>query len=109
MKRKPDPEMIDTDNPAWTKGDFARAITFDQLQTSLKRTLSARTRGPQKTPTKQRITLRLSPEVVQHYKASGPGWQTRIDRDLQARIGARNRRRVVKVSQPVRRTKTKAA
>lgn len=27
-------------------------------------------------------TLRLSPEVLKHFRASGPGWQTRIDQAL---------------------------
>lgn len=36
-------------------------------------------RGPQKAPTKKLVSLRLSPEVVEHFRASGPGWQTRID------------------------------
>jgi uncharacterized protein (DUF4415 family) len=36
-------------------------------------------RGPQKAPTKQLVSLRLSPEVISHFKATGPGWQTRID------------------------------
>jgi uncharacterized protein (DUF4415 family) len=39
-------------------------------------------RGPQKAPTKKLVSLRLSPEVVDHFKASGPGWQTRIDETL---------------------------
>ena len=39
-------------------------------------------RGPQKAPTKKLVSLRLSPEVVDHFKASGPGWQTRIDEML---------------------------
>ncbi|HUV70041.1 MAG TPA: BrnA antitoxin family protein [Terracidiphilus sp.] len=39
-------------------------------------------RGPQKAPTKKLVSLRLSPEVVEHFKASGPGWQTRIDSTL---------------------------
>lgn len=39
-------------------------------------------RGPQKTPTKQVVTIRLSPEVVETYKRTGRGWQTRIDEDL---------------------------
>ena len=38
-----------------------------------------RARGPQKAPTKERITLRLSPEVVQRFRATGDGWQTRVD------------------------------
>jgi uncharacterized protein (DUF4415 family) len=39
-------------------------------------------RGPQKTATKKLVSLRLSPEVIEHFKASGPGWQTRIDSTL---------------------------
>lgn len=39
-------------------------------------------RDPQKAPTKKLVSLRLSPEVIDHFKASGPGWQTRIDETL---------------------------
>lgn len=39
-------------------------------------------RGPQKEPTKKLVSLRLSPEVIEHFKAGGPGWQTRIDNTL---------------------------
>ena len=36
-------------------------------------------RGKQKHPTKQLVSLRLSPAVLEYFKATGPGWQTRID------------------------------
>lgn len=36
-------------------------------------------RGPQKTPTKERITIRLSPEVVKRFRETGDGWQGRVD------------------------------
>lgn len=39
-------------------------------------------RGPQKAPVKSRVTLRLSPEVVDYFKSSGSGWQTRLDQAL---------------------------
>ncbi len=39
-------------------------------------------RGPQKAPTKKLVSLRLSPEVIEHFKAGGPGWQTRIEKVL---------------------------
>jgi uncharacterized protein (DUF4415 family) len=39
-------------------------------------------RGPQKAPTKERITIRLSPDVVQTFRATGEGWQTRVDTAL---------------------------
>lgn len=40
-------------------------------------------RGPQKTPVKERITIRLSADVVTHFRTTGSGWQTRIDHALQ--------------------------
>ena len=43
-------------------------------------------RGPQRAPTKVKTTMRLSPEVVEHFKASGDGWQGRIDQALKEYI-----------------------
>ncbi|CAB3922008.1 BrnA antitoxin family protein [Achromobacter mucicolens] len=37
---------------------------------------------PKAEVTKERITIRLSPDVVEAFKASGTGWQTRIDTAL---------------------------
>lgn len=37
-------------------------------------------RGRQKAPTKEHITIRLSTDVVTQFRASGAGWQTRIDK-----------------------------
>ncbi|MSQ73485.1 MAG: hypothetical protein EXR27_19740 [Betaproteobacteria bacterium] len=50
-----------------------------------------RRRGPQRVPTKVPLSLRLSPEVVEHYKAGGAGWQTRIDEALKKLIAAGRR------------------
>lgn len=42
-----------------------------------------RTRGPQKArPVKTQVTLRLDPDVVAHFRAAGPGWQSRINEKL---------------------------
>lgn len=46
-------------------------------------------RGPQKAPTKKLVSLRLSPEVIEHFKSTGPGWQTRIDATLRDSIRKR--------------------
>ena len=48
-------------------------------------------RGPQKIPTKKLVSLRLSPEVLQHYKATGAGWQTRIDQTLKRAVARAGR------------------
>ena len=39
-------------------------------------------RGPQKAPTKVRVSIRLSREVVEYFQATGDGWQTRMDSEL---------------------------
>jgi len=45
-------------------------------------------RGPQKTPTKQQVTLRLDKDVVERFRATGEGWQRRINEALRrARVG----------------------
>ena len=45
-------------------------------------------RGAQKTPTKERVSIRLSPDVVAAFRATGEGWQTRIDEALKAYLQA---------------------
>lgn len=36
-------------------------------------------RGPQKSEVKDRIGLRLDHNIVEHFRATGPGWQSRIN------------------------------
>ncbi|MES2017942.1 MAG: BrnA antitoxin family protein [Pseudomonadota bacterium] len=43
-------------------------------------------RGPQKHPTKVAITVRYSPEVVEFFKATGDGWQCRMNEALLAYV-----------------------
>lgn len=40
-------------------------------------------RGAQKAPTKVPVTIRLSPDVVERFRATGEGWQTRVNAALQ--------------------------
>lgn len=78
----------DVDNPEWTEADFANArpanAVFDPATFAALVSLRKRPgeRGQQKTPTKQATTIRLSPEVMQAFKSTGRGWQTRIDAAL---------------------------
>ena len=41
-----------------------------------------RMRGPQKAPTKEQVAIRFSPEVLTYFRATGQGWQTRMDSAL---------------------------
>ena len=70
-----------SDNPEWTKEDFARAKPFAEVFPELAASIR-RGRGPNKAPTKKLVSLRLSPDVLHHYRSKGPGWQTRIDEAL---------------------------
>lgn len=83
MKRKPDPELIDADNPEWTAAEARKAKSFSALPKTLQAKLARRARGAQLAPTKERITIRLSPKVVETFRATGTGWQTRMDAALQ--------------------------
>lgn len=41
-----------------------------------------RVRGPQKAPRKIPVALRLDPSVVNAFRSTGPGWQSRVNRVL---------------------------
>jgi uncharacterized protein (DUF4415 family) len=58
------------------------AIPFTEAQWEEAKPL-IRLGRPKALVTKERITIRLSREVVNHFRASGDGWQTRIDLALQ--------------------------
>ncbi len=80
-KRKPTPDMTDAENPEWTAADFNQALPArEMLPSALLHKLGVR--GPQKTPTKELVSIRLSRDVVETFRASGDGWQTRIDHAL---------------------------
>lgn len=44
-------------------------------------------RGPQKAPTKDKVALRLDHDLVEHFKAGGPGWQRRLNDTLRKATG----------------------
>ena len=46
-----------------------------------------RGRGPQKAPTKRKISLRLDQAVVDHFRATGTGWQARMGELLKKAAG----------------------
>ena len=52
------------------------------LPPQLLKAMGVKPRGPQMAPTKQATTIRLSPDVMAAFKATGAGWQTRIDAAL---------------------------
>ncbi|MEH3046510.1 BrnA antitoxin family protein [Sphingomonas adhaesiva] len=67
-----------SDNPELTADDIASAVPFVDAFPDLAAKMRA-TRGPQKKPTKQPITLRLDGDILDRFRATGPGWQVRIN------------------------------
>ena len=87
MSKKPNPELIDDENPEWTAADFAKARPASEVLPQIFGAKVAqemlRPRGrPRAEHPKERINIRLSHEVVEYFKSAGDGWQTRIDSAL---------------------------
>lgn len=86
MARRPNPALIDEENPEWTEADFARARPAREvLPPAIYEELTKKRRGErgrQKAPTKVAITLRVDRDVLDSFKAAGPGWQTRMNEAL---------------------------
>lgn len=81
MIKLPPPDDFD-DNPEWTEEDFARARPADEVLPPNIVAMLVRPRGrPALKPEarKQKINIRLSPDVVAALRAGGAGWQRRAD------------------------------
>jgi uncharacterized protein (DUF4415 family) len=69
---------------AWVDPDDAQELSeafFERADEYVGQQLVRRGR-PRASVVRQRITIRLEHDVVQQFKASGPGWQTRMNSAL---------------------------
>ncbi len=87
MKRKPNPELIDKENPEWTEEDFQHAQPASKLLPELFGLQDAaemvKPRGrPKAVATKTRVNMRLDADILEAFKATGQGWQTRVNMAL---------------------------
>lgn len=78
--RPPTPE----EEAAWSSGVVVKEGGYPAVRAAL----AEKRRGAQKAPVKVSTTLRLPPEVLAYFKATGPGWQTRIEEVLKEWIKA---------------------
>ncbi|MFE0752733.1 BrnA antitoxin family protein [Inquilinus sp. NPDC058860] len=89
-KRKPDDisqEAWDAvDSPPLTDEFMKRMRPAAEVHPELIE-LQRRYRGQQKAPTKQMVTLRLDPDVVEAFRAKGAGWQRRMNDALRKAAG----------------------
>ena len=77
----------DPDAPEWTEEDWARARPAIEVDPELVE-WSLRRRGKQKSPTKEKVTVRLDADIVAHFRDSGKGWQTRLNEALRQVISS---------------------
>jgi uncharacterized protein (DUF4415 family) len=81
----PDPPPSDVDeNPEWTEEMFSHARPFAEVFPEWAET-RRRGRPPLERP-KQPVNLRLDADVLDAFRATGPGWQTRINEALRAAL-----------------------
>jgi len=72
----------DPENPEWTAEDFARARPFREMFPELAASIDRARGRPKSAHPKKQISIRLDEEVVDKFKATGKGWQARINEAL---------------------------
>ncbi len=83
MVERSEPDLTDPNNPEWTEGDFARARPAAEVLSPAVLAAFGKARGrPKLEAAKVAVNLRLDPDVLEAFKAGGPGWQTRINTAL---------------------------
>jgi uncharacterized protein (DUF4415 family) len=87
-RRKLLPVQIDDENPEWTAEDFAKAkpaaeVLPDLFGAKIAEELLRPKRGrpPAENP-KAHVNIRLDADVVETFRATGSGWQTRLNAAL---------------------------
>ena len=74
-----------SDTPEFTEQEMAKAKPFVEVFPELAAS-AKRTRGKQRAPTKQLVSLRLDRAVIEAFKAGGPGWQRRMNEALRGAV-----------------------
>ena len=67
--------LTDPDSPSTTVAHWEGAVLKQGSVVIGK----ARTRGPNTRPTKEQVAVRYSPDVLAAFRATGAGWQTRMN------------------------------
>jgi uncharacterized protein (DUF4415 family) len=81
------------DAPEWTKEQFDRAeiAVGGQVVSPAQGTLTRPRGRPKKADAKVHTHIHLSPQVLGHFRATGPGWQTHIDEVLRQWVERRRK------------------
>lgn len=77
------PVVFDDDNPEWAEADFARARPIGEFPEHL-RAAFPHTDFPQVVAVEQERFVDLDPDVLAKFRATGPGWQVRVNEAFRA-------------------------
>lgn len=90
MNKRLDSEKPDAENPEWTAEAFAQARPASEMLSEIfgaqqaAQILKPKRGRPVIARPKEQVSLRLDPAVIEAFRASGNGWQTRINKALAA-------------------------
>jgi uncharacterized protein (DUF4415 family) len=75
-------EHPDEENPEWTEHGVMKigdtVVGIEEFRAAVAKKLGR----PRSANPKEQVTLRLDADVVEHYRKTGRGWQTRINKTL---------------------------
>jgi uncharacterized protein (DUF4415 family) len=94
----PKRRVHDPENPPLTAQEFAQMRPALEIMPPGAAAAYRRARGPQQTPTKQPVSLRVDRDVLAAYRATGKGWQARMTATLAAHAPRRAKRPVRRAS-----------
>lgn len=81
-KKLPPPPDFDDDAPELTDEEIAQLRPAREWFAERGIPMPKPVGRPKAESVKQSVTIRLHPTIVAHFKAQGPGWQTRINEVL---------------------------
>lgn len=93
MPRKPNPELIDEITPEATDAWFAKARLAREVlpgllgDAAVQEMLKPKRGRPLSTAPKEHVNIRLDADIVQSFRSTGAGWQTRLNNALREWLG----------------------
>lgn len=83
---------IDHENPQWTEADFANALYGNDIPAGIRKAVGRPAQSA--LGVKTSVSLRLAPEVLAYFRATGKGWQTRINAALKEWIAGKGNAKI---------------
>lgn len=76
-----------SDNPEMTEAELKELRPFREVFPELAASIDRKLGRPKAASPKKAISLRLDAEVIERFKATGDGWQSRMNEALRKAVG----------------------